>query len=138
MTMLEFIHKHTIMAIKGELDRYLVYYDPKWGCYLFPHCKDHLYYEDMIKDWALVKLDVVVKVRKGKRFGHAKYAPHDHAVNTYDHLIYLADTKREESDFTKDGVAYTWMTLEEMKQNNDIMKRNSDIVGFIEYMAKEE
>lgn len=107
-------HIHSIIIIKNE-DKYLNYFDDRWGMYLFPNIKGNDI--EIIKDkygTDNVKL-LFDKV-------HDKYSlPHDD-VKTYHHYFYEVDTKLDGEYFT----------LGELLENPKIKKYNEDIIKYIE------
>ena len=58
----------------------------------------------------------------------------------YEHNLYIAKIKSwpetlKQRQFVLDGVEYKWMTLREMKNDSNIMKKNRDVVAMLEKEA---
>ena len=65
-----------------------------------------------------------------------KYAPHDNAVNTYHHKLYLATINSFPRDFFNDSFTiqekrFYWMSIDQMLANKNIREKNLSVVSFI-------
>lgn len=114
-------HIHSIIIIKDK-DKYLNYYDERWGMYLFPNIKGNDI--DTIKrkyNTSNVKL-LFDKV-------HNKYSVSHDEVRTYHHYFYEIDTKIIDGEF---------FTLDELMNDPKIKEYNSDIISFINDFYRKE
>lgn len=111
-------HIHSIIIIKKE-NKYLNYFDTRWGMYLFPNMKGNNI--DAIKEkyeTANVRL-LFDKV-------HKKYSIPNNEIKTYHHYFYKVNTEIDGEYFT----------LEELLKDSKIKENNEDIINFIkEYYA---
>ena len=136
-------HDHSIVAIKDTFNeypnRFLLYYDARWKCYLFPNFKDNADNESFIKEGISNKLkvkadgiDMMFLTRKRQQ----KYSESHKENRTYLHSVYKATIKKfpaaERTDeFDVDGVKYRWMSIPEMESDDRIQKVNSDVVQLV-------
>ena len=107
-------HVHSIIIIKKD-DKYLNYYDEKWGIYLFPNIKGNdiniiknKYNTDNVK----LLFDKV----------HDKYSVSYGEIRTYHHYFYEVDAE-------VDG---QYFSLDELLDNPNIKKYNEDIIRYID------
>lgn len=136
--------EHSLIAIKDTFnsfpDRYLLYFDKKWGCKFFPNFKtvqqDN---EDNIREHLSIMLKIPKKFIKIELKAEAiqqKYAPHDMSVNTYQHKLYLAtitsfpETLREDS-FTIADKKFFWLSIDQMLDDKTIREKNLSVVSFV-------
>lgn len=105
---------HSIIIIKKG-NKYLNYYDHRWGMYLFPNIKGNDIEE--IKNKYNVK-DVKLLFNKV----HDKYSISHNEVRTYEHYFY-------EINADVDG---EYFSLEELLNDPKVRKNNSDIIGYIQ------
>ena len=133
-------HKHTIIIIKNNEDKYLQYYDNRWNSFLFLNCKvDDNFQSQVIIDYLKNSLKisennfecnyVMDKV-------HKKYSESAKKEKQYHHYFYNVNIKNmpnimKEEHFTIDNIEYSWYSLEELESNKRIQEVNSDIVNFI-------
>ena len=107
-------HVHSIIIIKKD-DKYLNYYDEKWGIYLFPNIKGNdiniiknKYNTDNVK----LLFDKV----------HNNYSVSHSEIRTYHHYFYEVDAE-------VDG---QYFSLDELLDNPNIKKYNEDIIRYID------
>ena len=105
---------HSIIIIKKG-DKYLNYFDDKWGMYLFPNIKGN-----DIKDIKDKYAADNVKLLFDKV--HDKYSVSSNKIKTYHHYFY-------EVDAVVDG---EYFLLEELLENPKVRKYNKDIITFIQ------
>ena len=139
----EVTHPFSIIAIKDSFNnysnRFLVYYDERWDCKLFPSYKTVDNNEDNIK----IRLSNELKVGKDcisleyKTYEiHRKFSVSNNETRVYDHRAYSATLKNfsammKGDTFEIDGKKYFWMTISDMEKDERIMEVNSDVVSFI-------
>ena len=110
---------HSIIIIKKD-NKYLNYYDERWGIYLFPNIKGNNI--DEIKN--KYKTD---KVKYLFDKVHDKYSV-THGINReYHHYFYEVDTEIDGEYFT----------LDELLDNPKVKEYNSDIISYIKDYYKE-
>lgn len=106
-------HIHSIIVIKKE-NKFLNYYDERWGMYLFPNIKGNdietiknKYNTDNVK----LLFDKV----------HNKYSVSHDEIRTYHHYFYEVDT----------DVDGNFFTLDKLLEDAKVKENNGDIIGFI-------
>ena len=67
---------------------------------------------------------------------HCKYSVSDDVYKIYNHKLYEVSLTQEplvmrEKQFIIDDTKYSWMSIEEMEKDPDIMKKNDDVVSFV-------
>ena len=107
-------HIHSIIIIKKE-NKYLNYFDNKWGMYLFPNIKGN-----DIKDIKDKYGTDNVKLLFDKV--HDKYSVSNNKIKTYHHYFYGVEA-------IVDG---EYFSLEELLEDTKIKKYNEDIITFIQ------
>jgi len=109
---------HSIIIIKKD-NKYLNYYDEKWGIYLFPNMKGNNIEEIKNK---YNKNNIKYLFDKV----HDKYSVSHNEVRTYHHYFY-------EVDASVDG---EYFTLEELLNNPKVKEYNEDIINYIDEYYK--
>lgn len=107
-------HIHSIIIIKKG-DKYLNYFDDRWGMYLFPNIKGNDI--EIIKD--MYGTD---KVKFLFDKVHNKYSVSHDEIRTYHHYFYEVDTE-------VDG---EYFMLGELLKDSKIKENNEDIIKYIE------
>lgn len=112
-------HIHSIIIIKKN-NKYLNYYDERWGIYLFPNIKGNNV--EIIKsnyNTNNIKL-LFDKV-------HNKYSVSHNEIRTYHHYFYEV----------KANVEGKYFSLEELLNNKEVKKYNEDIIEYIKEYYKD-
>ena len=140
-------HPHSIVLIKDTFNpnsnRFLVYYDSRWGCRLFLNYATIT--EDFSKDEQNIAkhLQMELKISEEKmecafefEKVHEKYSPTSNENKCYRHRFYkfvLNEFSQviKQDKFEIDGKKFYWMSIAEMEADKKIMERNSDVVGFV-------
>ena len=108
-------HVHSIIIIKKG-NKFLNYYDENWEMYLFPNIKGNNINEIKNKystDNVKFLFDKI----------HDKYSVSHDEIRTYHHYFYEIGENID--------IKGEYFTLEELLNNPDVKKNNSDIIGFI-------
>ena len=133
----------SLLIIKNKNNplQYLQCYDKRWKSYLFLYLHTNENEDkniEKIKTFVCSNLNVAVEdvnIRFLFEKSHEKYSIPNKITRKYNHRFYEIDLSSfknyKNNTFHIRGNKYTWMTLEEMMDNKTIMKKNSDIVGFI-------
>ena len=106
-------HIHSIIVIKKD-NKFLNYFDERWGMYLFPNLKG--------KDIDTIKNKYKtnnVKLLFDKV--HEKYSVSNKELRTYHHYFYQVDT----------AIDGEYFSLEELLNDEKIKKYNEDIINYI-------
>ena len=109
---------HSIIIIKKD-DKYLNYFDDRWGMYLFPNIKGH-----DIEDIKKMYNTEDVKFLFDKV--HTKYSVSHNEDRVYHHYFF---------EVNKD-VDGKYFTLDELLEDDKVRENNSDIIGFIKEYYK--
>lgn len=139
-------HPFSIMGIRDSYNeyanRFLLYYDTRWKCYLFPNGKSS---EDEEKNEQYLKRDIsnslkispeAVRIERiGERI-HQKYSVSDQIMKLYHHTFYelhVAEFPEEarKTEFVIDGKSFRWMSIAEMEKDKRIQEVNRDIVEIV-------
>lgn len=67
---------------------------------------------------------------------HEKYSESDKMNKIYSHKFYLADIVdfseiMKKDVFEIDGRTYYWMSMSELESDQNVLKKNSDIISYI-------
>lgn len=139
-------HPFSIIVIKDEFqtypDHFLVYYDSRWKCRLFPnyHTAENLSQNEAIVKEALSR-DLHlhtsnIQIDYKDTILHKKFSHSDQCEKWYEHTIYQAHISNfpaaEQSPcFQINGRQFYWMSLADMERDQTIQEKNGDIVSFI-------
>ena len=68
---------------------------------------------------------------------YSKFSYSDRVEKYYEHTLFQAvindiPDNLQNSTFEIDGITYRWMTIHEMKENENIMKKNGDVIELLE------
>lgn len=71
----------------------------------------------------------------------AKYSEKDHVNKVYQHSLYQGVVAKfpeimKKDEFEIEGTKYKWWTIEEMEADENIMKKNGDVVSFVKEKIK--
>lgn len=136
------VHRHSIVLIKDTFseypNKYLVYDDKRWGCKLFPnyHTTENL--DDNIENIRKhLSLDLKVPIEGIRGVfdfeeKHTKYSESHKEERLYLHDFYtfVVDGLKP-GDFEIDGREYFWLSLSEMEADENILKKNGDVIDFV-------
>ena len=135
------VHNHSLVCIKNN-DKYLVYDDHTWKCFLFPNYKDvDNDNEFNVKTSIANDLGISVEGFKLLNIGSntsSKLSQRTKDVTTYHHTLYLLEFNKPQAffdleDFTaSNGKHYYWMSANEMLSKDTIREINGDIIAFVE------
>lgn len=140
-------YHHSIVVFQDTFlsfpNRYLVYWDKRWQCWLFlnyPTQQDEEKNVENIRDKIsrALKIDSshILLERTCQKL-QQKYSESHQEERYYDHVFYKGKITTfpelmKSDSFDIDGVSYRWMTMADMKTNPDIRKKNLDVVEVVE------
>lgn len=134
-------HKHSIVVIRDTFNeyanRYLVYDDKKWNCKFFINYKDNINNESFVIEHLSrdlktptnsIKLDLVTEIT------HSKFSESHGKNKTYAHKFYSAvisdmPEHLKKDSFEIDGKKYYWLNMNDLESDEDVRKKNMDIVN---------
>lgn len=143
----EIAHNHSIVLIKDSFqrfpNRFLVYEDKRWECKLFLNYKENPNNEEFIKNHLSgdlkIELDDINMSYLGQRI-HEKYSESAKEEKVYCHKFYIANISQFPDKITKDsfeidGKKYRWMTITELEMDEEVQKKNRDILEFVKELV---
>ena len=141
-------HKFSLIAVKDTFceysNRFLVYWDARWECWLLLNFRtpDNNEVEVLARRTAETLHVPVAKTKLQWQDVqvYTKFSVSDRIRKVYEHNLYIANITSwtetlKQRQFVLDGVEYKWMTLREMKNDSNIMKKNRDVVAMLEKEA---
>lgn len=137
-------HEYSLCVIQdnfSEKERYLVYYDSRWDCKFFLNYKtnagdNETYLVKCISnDLKLDEKNIYCKYLTSKI--QTKFSESHNENRVYNHRLYHVTVpsmpkKYQKDDFVVGDRHYFWMTIAEMKQDTNIIKKNLDVVHFVQ------
>ena len=137
-------HEHSLLCIQNE-DKYLVYFDERWSCYLFPNYKSKPVDNEISLIQSLssdlnIRQNAILLKYAGQDLNE-KYSVSGKVNKLYHHLLYKVEFECKpewfaESDFMMNGKHYYWMTVEQLLQDQATYDHNRDIVMFVDSTVK--
>ena len=137
-------HEHSLICIRDTFSspstRFLLYDDERWDCKLFLNTKTIDYNNDtaiidQISSWLnLDKNDIHCRYITSRV--QEKYSVSHHENRIYNHRLYevqifsFPEEIRSE-DFTIHDRHYYWMSIDEMEKDENILKKNLEVVDFV-------
>ena len=137
-------HNHSLVAIKDtfrvESKRYLTYYDEKWECKLFLNFKtveennENNLIENLSSSLSINRSSIHCEI-KGNQVDE-KYSVSHKEMRTYNHRLYEVSISNfpeimRNDNFTLNGKHYYWMSIDDMRKDKEIIKKNLEIVEFV-------
>lgn len=141
-------YKHSIVLIKDTFrkypNKYLVYYDTRWNCWLFPNWytmntteeNENNIISHISQDLKIDKNKISISFLLDKI--HSKFSQSAKKDKIYHHNFYKAMIENSglnnwmhKNEFISDGKNYRWMSIAEMESDKNIMDKNSDIVEIV-------
>lgn len=136
-------HPFSIVAIRDTFNkfpnRFLLYYDERWDCdFFFSFRTVDNNSENIIKKLSSeLQLDErYIKVDYKTQKIQSKFSESDKIQKTYEHKLYCADISHfnnllKQNSFEINGKKFKWMTIEQMEQDENIKKKNLDVVDLV-------
>ena len=137
-------HNHSLVAIKNTFNntsnKFLVYYDERQDCKLFSNYKtidtDN---EAALIDYIAADLDCDKRKINCKYITsriQSKYSYSHNENRIYNHRLYEINISHfperiKHNDFTINGKHYYWMSISDMERDENILKKNKEVVDFI-------
>lgn len=139
----EIAHSHSIVVIRDSFDefpnRFLVYEDKRWGCNFFLNYKENPNNEDFIRNHISSELKIGlndIKLTYVSQKIHEKFSVSANMNKVYSHKFYLATIAKfpehmKQKSFDCDGKVYHWMSVAELEGDENVQKKNLDILNFV-------
>lgn len=136
-------HNHSLIAIKDSFStgkEFLLYYDEKWDCKLFLNYKtqdrnnEAALKEYVAADLQLDKNQIICKYKTSRV--QEKYSVSHKENRVYNHRLYEMEIGQfpeceRKKDFILNNKHYYWMSIEEMEADENIIKKNLEVVDFV-------
>lgn len=138
---LDDIRPFSLLAIVNHEGKFLQKYDKRWSCWLFPYFKT----QQDNKEVSDKELSDILKRKEFTTYVaeaiHCKYSVSDKEYKIYNHKLYSYKLRSEPehmtgNEFVIDGAKYSWMSIEQMENDSEIISKNSDIVNFVKKKVK--
>lgn len=132
-------HNHSLVIIEKS-DKFLVYYDERWDCKLFLNYKtqnrnneEHIM-ESVAADLKLNR-DSLQCTYISSRV-QEKYSVSHQENRVYNHRLYEISIENlpenlKKQDFKIGNKHYYWMTMQEMEKDENIQKKNLEVLDFV-------
>ena len=129
----ETTHEFTLLAIKSNTDQFLLRYDDRWKCWLFPYVRSsNSHNKDNADHFASEILRKTSDARYVADTTHCKFSESDEVYKIYHHKLYEVANVDENLIYElQSDTKYRWMTMEEMENDERIMSVNDDVVAFV-------
>lgn len=129
-------HEFSLIAIKNSDGKYLQKFDERWTCWLFPYTRSTENNKENVDHYVSGLLKTPIITRYVTNAKHCKYSVSDDAYKIYDHKLYevllsSVPDNMTANEFCIDGIRYKWMSVAELEKNEDVMKKNEDIIAFV-------
>lgn len=129
-------HEFSLVAIKNAKGEYLQKYDNRWKCWLFPYVRSTDDNKSNIDNYVSKLVATPTVTQYINHAKQCKYSENDKVYKIYHHKLYevILDTLPEhmlQKEFNIDNTRYKWLSLTELEQNENIMKKNEDIIAFV-------
>ena len=134
-------HNHSLIIIKnsapGIKTKYLTYYDERWDCKLFHN--EAFIISNLSNDLGIPKKEIKCKYISSRV--QEKYSVSHNENRVYNHRLYEVEFINipkimNENDFSIKSRHYYWMTISEMEKDDNIMKKNMEVVDFVKECEK--
>lgn len=136
------LHRFSLIAIRDSFNKYpnkfLLRYDEKWDCYLLPYFRTLETTDNIIQGLeGMLKVSIDASSLTFKsRDTYLKYSPADERNKQYCHsFFYLSHLQfqkiHKQKEFTIEDNKFKWFTLDEMRNDKNIMSKNEDVVDIL-------
>jgi mRNA-degrading endonuclease toxin of MazEF toxin-antitoxin module len=126
-------HEFTLLAIKSNTDDFLLKYDDRWKCWLFPYVRSSDNQNKVNADQFASKiLGTTSTASYIAETIHCKYSESDEVYKIYHHKLYeIADVDKNMVCEMQGDAKYRWMSIAEMENDEHIMSVNDDVIAFV-------
>lgn len=135
---LQDIHYFSLLVIKDSHGRYLLKKNNRWKTFLLPFSRTKENDDSSaILDFAKETLGVASpSLKKFLETDITKHSVSSNMSKTYHHTFYQISFNEndlpQKQSFTLNGEKYRWYSIEEMKQDRDMMLKNKETIDFVE------
>lgn len=131
------IHNFSLLIMKNNKGQFLLKYNKRWKCYLFPFTKtiENKKEVGMIEFCkSTLNMDQVEIINHTEEDITKRSISAD-LIKTYHHDFYIIkceDKLQSKSKFKINKEKYKWFSIEEMKCNKNIYNKNSETIEYVE------
>lgn len=132
------IHSFSLLVIKDSHGRYLLKKNKRWNTFLLPFSRTKENDDSSaILDFTKESLSLASpSVKKVLETDITKHSVSSNISKTYHHTFYQISFAENDlppkQAFSLNGEKYRWYTIEEMKQDKDMMLKNKETIDFVE------
>lgn len=129
-------HEFLLVTITNSLKGYLLRYDERWKCWLFPYIRGAAANKENVDRYVTELCQQEIETQYMTTEVHCKYSVSDQCYKRYRHKLYRMPLEKlpahmEKDSFVVNGEMYCWMTIDEMEKNDGIMTKNSEVIAFV-------
>lgn len=139
------IYNHSLLIITRDhpsgKKEFLVYYDDRWECLLFPNCRSRINGDDSeyIKEQAASEYNVQkdqIYCRYITSCIQEKYSVSHDENRIYNHALYEIIFDKDldivkEDQFIKNKKRHYWVNIQELEEDSNVMKKNADVLHLV-------
>lgn len=128
-------HNFSLVILKNSNGRFLLKWDRRWKTYLFPYIRTKENDLDSVQNF--IKTDIgfePLELLKKTEADFTKTSVSANMMKTYHHTFYQFsfNCETEKAKFKFNGTKYRWLSIDEMKQDKNILEKNSENIRFVE------
>lgn len=129
-------HEFLLLVVRNTSGKCLQKYDERWKCWLFPYIRSTEANKANVDKYVNKLFKVSLPTHYITNTKQCKYSESDKVYKIYDHKLYevllknVPDHMRTD-EFSIGDVKYKWFTLAELEQDENVMKKNADIVALV-------
>lgn len=131
-------HNFSLVIIKNKNGEFLLSYNKRWHCFLFPFTK----IQNSENNYSVIKFaKEILNISNPKILNNistdiSKFSESNKMTKSYKHTFYQLEYNvldfPKKKKFRYNGVKYQWFSIEKMKETKSIMLKNKETVSFIE------
>ena len=129
------IHGFSLLIIKNSRGQYLLKKDRRWKTCLFPYKRTKAD-DDAADALAFLREAIGItdaKITEKKETEITKRSVSQDISKSYHHTFYKVSAAcLHEKPFKVNGIRYVWLSMDDMKENRDLMRKNAETVEFVE------
>lgn len=129
-------HEFTLIAVKNHKGDFLLKYDDRWDCWLFPYVRSSEGNKINADTFISNLLNIEIETEYVTCAKHCKYSVSDEVYKIYNHKLYSVELRDipqgiSSAEFSLNNNKYRWMSITDMENDEDILQKNSEVVAFV-------
>lgn len=130
-------HNFSLILLKDNKGRFLLKYDKRWKTFLFPYTRTKEDDVSNIKNFAKESLNLSpIEILTTKEDDFTKHSVSANMTKTYHHIFYNCSYNENQLPgkdcFKINGVKYKWFSINNMKENNNLLIKNKETIVYVE------